>query len=291
MQFHSLTLNDRPAILPFFKNLTFNICDYTPGCTLMWKDYYKVEACIEDGFFATRQCSPAGEEFYGFPLGDAKKAIHRILEEDPSPKIEFAFLPEPALELFKDIPGASEPVEMTNFFDYIYRAEDLIGLSGKKYAGQRNHIHKFLKAASSWSLEDLNEKTLPAVLEFFESSYVTANSDGGTGDAENRLVREVLSDPSAYEMFGNCLLADGKVVGFALAEHQGNTLFTHIEKADRGYPGAYQMLVNQFTKAHTLPGIEFVNREDDNGDEGLRTAKLAYHPCELAKKYKITITR
>ena len=57
-----------------------------------------------------------------------------------------------------------------------------------------------------------------------------------------------------------------------------------VEKADANYIGAYTMVNNEFVKS--LPSqYEFINREEDLGIEGLRKAKLSYHPTEILDKY------
>ena len=40
----------------------------------------------------------------------------------------------------------------------------------------------------------------------------------------------------------------------------GDTLFTHIEKADRDYEGCYQMLVAQFAQKYAGGEVAFLNR-------------------------------
>ena len=101
--------------------------------------------------------------------------------------------------------------------------------------------------------------------------------------------REVLANYSTYDMLGGMLLVDGNIVGFSLGEIVGDTLFTHIEKADRDYLGCYQMVVAQFAQQFAHEGVHFINREDDAGDPGLRTSKLSYHPVTLLEKYTVTV--
>ena len=72
-----------------------------------------------------------------------------------------------------------------------------------------------------------------------------------------------------------------------------DTLYVHIEKASRAVHGAYPMIVQQTACAFT-PGkngdVLWINREDDAGDEGLRTVKLSYHPAQIIPKNKITVS-
>ena len=50
-----------------------------------------------------------------------------------------------------------------------------------------------------------------------------------------------------------------------------------IEKADHDIAGAYQMINQQFV-LRNCDEVEYVNREEDLGLEGLRKAKKSYYP-------------
>jgi hypothetical protein len=86
------------------------------------------------------------------------------------------------------------------------------------------------------------------------------------------------------------LLVDGKVVGASLGEKIGNTLIVHVEKALIEYSGIYPTLANCFNKRFGTD-VEFINREDDAGDEGLRKNKLSYHPIKLFEKYRVIMKK
>ena len=44
-------------------------------------------------------------------------------------------------------------------------------------------------------------------------------------------------------------------------------------------------MINRSFLEHEAAGLQYVNREDDAGDEGLRKAKLSYHPAYMLEKY------
>ena len=41
--------------------------------------------------------------------------------------------------------------------------------------------------------------------------------------------------------------------------------------------------------AHSAPDFALVNREQDLNDEGLRKAKLSYHPVDFISKYRVSL--
>lgn len=81
---------------------------------------------------------------------------------------------------------------------------------------------------------------------------------------------------------GILIRVDGKVVAFSIFEPiNPSTSIVHFEKAIKEYKGLYQ-LINRETSLKILSkGCSFINREEDMGIEGLRKAKLSYHPIEL----------
>jgi len=102
---------------------------------------------------------------------------------------------------------------------------------------------------------------------------------------DNKKTIEVLENFGAYGLFGGLLRVNSSVVAFSIGEINNNVLFIHIEKADLQYRGAFQVVNNEFAKRFASNSIQYINREEDVGDIGLRISKESYHPYEIIEKY------
>ena len=64
---------------------------------------------------------------------------------------------------------------------------------------------------------------------------------------------------------------------------------THVEKALSLVEGDYAVINRDFA-CMLEDEFEYINREDDAGDEGLRKAKMSYHPAYILNKNTVVIT-
>ena len=91
-------------------------------------------------------------------------------------------------------------------------------------------------------------------------------------------------------LMGGILKIDGEIVAFTIGEAiNEDTFVVHIEKAFAEVEGAYTMINQQFVEHELLGKYQYVNREDDVGMEGLRKAKMSYHPVFMVEKGYVTI--
>ena len=292
LDFHPLQLEDLPKLRQFFDYSGSRICDTTPGTCFIWRDMYKTEWAVYDGSLYFKVYYPGLGDTFTLPLGGGRNEHYRqIADYCCRRKMPIAFYPVPKdeLERIQEFFPNSAAIPERDNFDYLYRAEDLKYFRGKKLSGQRNHVNKFLKTYGNWTFRTITLEDIPVVKAFLDRYASRVDKAAASFHEDIAKTHEVLDNYAIYDMLGGMLLVDGEVVGFSLGEIVGDTLFTHIEKADRTYEGCYQMLVAQFAQQFAHEGIHFINREDDAGDLGLRTSKLSYHPVALLEKYTVTV--
>ena len=295
LNFKKMELSDIAAVRPYFKNMPSRTCDYTVGGMFMWRDYFKMEYAIRDGVLFSRLMGTDGAMGWNIPLlrepGDISDLIRLVTDyaRDNGEFLRFCTVPEEYLPFFDNVPGARfSLIEQTEYFDYLYSSEDFISLEGEKYASHRNHIHQFSRFATNCDYRDIDAENLPEVITFFKDYYVPSASESGSEsrDEENAKTMEVLENFSLYGMSGGVLSVNGVAVGFSLCETIGDTTYIHVEKADRGVPGAYPALAWMTAKRFAgVEGVKYINREEDMGDPGLKKSKMSWHPTRLLKKY------
>ena len=292
LDFQPLTLEQLPQLRPFFGYSGSRICDTTPGTVFIWRDMYQTEWAVYDGSLYFKVDYPGLGPTFTLPLGGGRlEHFSQIAAYCCRRNMPISFYPVPKDELprLQEIFPNSAAVAERDSFDYLYRAEDLKFFRGKKLGGQRNHVNKFLKTYGNWLFRPVTPEDIPELKRFLDRYTSRWDKGAATFHEDIRKSHEVLDNFRAYDLLGGMLLVDGSIVGFSLGEVIGDTLFVHIEKADRDYEGCYQMLVAQYAQQFAGEGVSFLNREDDTGDPGLRTSKLSYHPVALLEKYTVTV--
>lgn len=287
LDFKQITLSDVGALRPYLR-AQYRSCDYSVLGVFMWADRFGYEYKTEDGVLFMRERSRHGGEYdYLLPTGEGSLCDRvRALREAVGAGLTMSLVPEDALgELRQEFSftAAEEP----DIADYMYKAEDLAYLAGKKYSKKRNLIHQFEKLYPDYTLEPITNENSHRIAECCAHDW----SDTGLSELaiyENDHTREVLEDFAAYGCTGYALHVGGEIAAFCIGEVMGDTLIVHIEKGKREYKGAFQMINCLFAKTELERcGIQYINREDDVGDEGLRRAKQSYFPVYMLKKFRL----
>ena len=177
--------------------------------------------------------------------------------------------------------------ETRSSFDYVYRVDDLARLPGKKYHAKRNHISYFEKNFD-WQYEEITKENLSECIEMSRKWYAM-NADKEDIQAEAEVLNMAFDNYEVFNYVGGLIRVDGNIVAFTMGEKLNDSMFdTHFEKAFADIRGAYPMINREFARK-TINAFEFVNREDDVGSEGLRKAKLSYHPAFLVEKFTAVV--
>lgn len=294
LEFKPITPNDTGELKKYFCARPPHFCDRTPGVAVMWRQIYSNHYCVINDTLIIRSTlggkaeylSPVGRDFDG-----AVEAVTAHCADIGEEAIFYGLTDEEADSLLEKYPDSNRHANR-DWFDYVYDKTALMTLSGKKYAAQRNHIHKFTALYPGYSFEPICDENIPDLIAFTEDFHFHALKEGGDAAAEVGMCMGALREFSLLGMVGLALRVGGKTIGYTIGETVGDMFFVHIEKADTEYQGSYQILSNTFLKAYAAgDDIKFVNREEDCGDEGLRRSKLSYHPIALPPKNTVVIAK
>ena len=266
-------------------------CEITPMTLLIWKNYYhqKIAFCDDMLFVSLGKNS----EIFLLPFAkDMKKAVNILKELTKSQNRPLVFLGAEGVRLDTFNSIFSEEFsqnESREDFEYLYLTEKLKNLSGKKFHSKRNHISAFSKSYN-WSYESMTTDILPEVFEMADKwteEMKEITDDTKSIEVENKALKEYLPFMKELNLRGGCIRVDGKIIAFTFGSPINNKVFDiHVEKALPEFRTAYTLINREFI-LNELSDFEYVNREDDMGLEGLRKAKLSYHPDILLKKYVI----
>ena len=288
MNFEPVTPQNAEKLRPYYINCDYRLCEYSVGVKLMWGSVLRPAFCEAAGCLIVRN-EIDGRWQFDFPVagpeGDVEAAltlierycteqgVRPVISVVPEQEASRLFLRYPVVRLINERPWK----------DYIYRRMDLAEFAGRHYSGQRNHINKFRKLFPDAEYVTLSAADEPLLERFWQEYGTEFTKESAIAKNELRLAKEMLRHLSGDWFMAGGLLHEGRLVAISMGEKCGRTMQVHIEKALYSCPGAYPTMVQAFAQ-HCGENVEYMNREDDARDKGLRTSKTQYLPVMLAGK-------
>lgn len=291
IEFQPIRLEDRAVIESYTMPSDITNCDLAFANMYCWQFMYRSAWAVVDGFLVIRFHIGGGEKIgYMQPIGPGDFApIVPLLREDAhahGQRLRLIGLTDEGRERIRRMhPGRFAFASDRALEDYIYRADDLRTLPGRRYQPKRNHFNRFTTEYPDYRYEPLTSDRFAECMQL-ERQW-RAEREGHTSElcAEQRAMQRAFDHFEALGLLGGCIYVDEKLVAFTFGSAVNNHTFdTHIEKADTHYDGAFTV-INKLFAEHLPAHFTLINREEDLGIEGLRRSKLSYHPVTIQHKF------
>ncbi|WP_253205402.1 DUF2156 domain-containing protein [Clostridium estertheticum] len=293
MIFKRLTIEDKEIFEKYIYPYKFLSCEYSFTTLYIWREACDICFTVYKDALIIKKMDFEGRYYFMQPLGynkeNLKELIDVLMDYKKENNMEFVFkdLDESFMEeikdIYEDVRGICIKEDRDNF-DYLYEAEKLTKLSGKKLHGKKNHYNSFIKNYN-YEVKDIEETQVIKDVVVAAEKWYEANNNDRMLNFELQGIKDILENIEIVNTKGIAVYVDEKIVAFSLGEKLNDDLAViHIEKADTSYSGVYSFINKAFVD-RSFSDVKIINREQDLGIEGLRKSKLSYHPFKLEKKY------
>jgi len=290
LNFEPIELDKQSDYLDYFASCSQKSSDYSFVNLWGWAEEYGLFWAWTDDLIWIKQTIP--ETIYWAPVGQWEPIDwNNCFEKIADSGISFTRVPEKLLHYWKTSIGNRLTIEEARgHWDYLYSQKELAELKGKRLHKKKNLLNQFKK--------NYDFEYVPFGAEMVDMAKAMQNDwctwrdceSSETLSAENNAISRVLNSYEKLKgLTGASLIVNHKMAAYTLAEIPADdTLIIHFEKGDPEYKGVYQA-INQMFLEQTNENIMTVNREQDLDNEGLRKAKLSYHPVDFIKKYSVIL--
>jgi hypothetical protein len=290
LHFEPISLDRQNDYLDVLSRCPQITSDYSLLNLWAWAEEYELRWAWDGDLIWIRQNLP--EDVLWAPVGlwDAVDWQSRLSLNSNARSI-FSRVPEMLANLWRErFPQEIQIEEERGNWDYLYRVADLIELKGNRYHKKKNLLNQFNRKYD-FSYQPFGADMVKQAMAM-QTDWCTWR-DCESSDilaSENRAIFRILKEwQQLAGLFGGALMVDGSMAAYTIAEAlTRDMLLIHFEKGDTQYKGIYQA-INQMFLANSAADYTFVNREQDLNDEGLRKAKLSYHPEDFLRKFHVTL--
>ncbi len=291
IDFQRLTLAQKDEYNRILMSCPERGCEYSFANLYLWgrQQAAFLHGCV--AFFSHFR----GRSVYPYPIGpgDRKAVIEAILEDARQRGIPCritGMTNADREELESWFPEKFHLRTDRDGFDYVYAIDDLADLRGRKFQKKRNHFNRFRAEHPNYEVRELNACNIRMALGMVDDWYRIRMKEDPHGDylLENIAMARAFRDYPGLNMEGILLLDGGKVLAVTMGSRLSKDTFDiHFEKAREDVDGAYTAVNCEFARYLRLkyPDVQYLDREDDLGLEGLRKAKLSYNPHHMIEKH------
>lgn len=299
LQFKPIEAIDVEKMTPFYALRPNKTCDSVYLDCFIWREYYHVKYAISDNKALQFLMEKDGQPFTAMPMcreedlpyyfNEMVEYFNKVLNKP----LRISLADEAAIQYLNLDPGQFEVKEVEDLKDYLYSAEALRTLSGKKLHKKKNHLNSFLKEYDGrYEYRTLCCSDRDSVVEFLNEWWenkVEAAEFARQLDYEVMGIHSILKNCAFLNVRMAGVFIDGALKAFTIGSYNPfeKMAVIHIEKADPNVKGLYQFINQQFITYAYPEELLLVNREDDVGMEGLRRAKMSYYPIDFARKYAV----
>lgn len=298
LSFKSLTLEDKEIIEKYIDKSKLDSYEYLFSSLYMWRKLNNIKYAVIDDVLIIEKNEEGKGTFYAQFFGYKKDNLTSIIDELIKRNLEFTdrdYLfgdvgDEFVDDLKKYTDFSIDIVEDIDDSEYIYNTQDLIELKGKKYHSKKNHVNSFLKTYSydikTINNENVKSNCMDLLHKWHEEVAVTVDKEMLM---EIDAIKDLFRELHFFDLNSIAIYVDGDLAGFAVGEKVNDRMaLIHVERGEIAYKGIYAFLNKQFL-VESFQDTEFVNRQEDTGNEGLRKAKKSYHPEKMIKKYLVKL--
>lgn len=298
MIFKKLDLDDKKIIDKYIYPYKFLSCEYSFTSLYIWKDACDVQYAIYEGVLILKKKDFQGNYHFMQPLGYKKENLRHIIEvletykEENNMEYLFKDLDEGFVKEVNSLLHENDELcvsEDRDNFDYLYEANKLMTFSGKKLHSKKNHYNYFVKNYNYEVADIDNEKVIGDIIEAAEKWYEETPEKDDKLYYELLAIKDIVNLMNFLNLKGIAVYVNGKLAAFSIGECLNEKLAViHIEKGDKNISGIYSFIAKTFVE-RCFNNAEIINREQDLGIEGLRKAKMSYHPVKLEKKFILAV--
>lgn len=294
LDFKPINTSDVATLKSYFDGQKYRTCGFTVGSAIMWQKLYNLQLCESENTLTLSADYEGEGHCFSVPIGSGDLAsVARVIYAECKEKGErciFSDVPEEAVGFLRSVFGEERVIaeHFEDWDDYVYEATDLIEFAGKKFSAQRNNVNKFGRACPNATFVPITRENFDIASDFLKN-YVAENCDK-TPSGQNECCADLALIDKYFDLDlrGGIMLDGDRVIAISIGEKIGDTLFVHVEKALTEYQGIYQAVVQNFAKMYATD-VKHINREEDDGVEGLRKSKLSYRPVFMLKKHSVEI--